>query len=72
MYDILQCALNIGTETFSNLTTSPYIPWDMNYLYDSVAKFRSDIGLAMGIGIFAFLGMTAVYVVINIIRSLFK
>lgn len=72
MYDIFHFALNVGMETFSEVMESPYIPWDLGYLYDSVSRFNSDIGTAMGVGVFAFIGMTVIYVAIRLISSLFK
>ena len=51
-----------------DITTQPYIPWNVEYLYSAVASFRSNIGAAINIGLWIFFIVAGVLCVISIIR----
>lgn len=56
--------------TYLSTYSNPYVPWDTNYLYDSINLFRSNIGSAFGIGITIFILISGIYLAISIVKGL--
>lgn len=50
------------------MLNNPYIPWNVNMLYDGINALRSNIGVAFNVGIGIFLVVTGIYIVIAIVN----
>lgn len=49
---------------------NPYVPWNVGLLYTAVGNLRSSIGVAFDIGIWIFMLVTGIYVVMKIVNSI--
>ena len=51
---------------------SGYVVWDPNMMVRGLNTIRDSVGTAFNVGIWVFLGITGLYAMISIIRSLFS
>lgn len=48
-----------------------YVVWDPNLMARGLEEMKDSVGIAFNVGIWVFLGITGLYAMISIIRSLF-
>lgn len=56
--------------TLLTVTYNPYIPWDTKVFERGIAVLRNNIGSAVTMGLYAFLILASIYVVVYIFRRI--
>lgn len=62
-------AILLGAGTVTNPTNTAYVPWNLDLLYDAIPTLWANIGVAFNIGLWIFIIITGVYLVIKIVGS---
>lgn len=60
-----------GGESGGESSGSGYVVWDPNMVARGLDNMSHSVGAAFNVGIWVFLGITGLYAMISIIRSLF-
>lgn len=71
-FDIMLLTGGGGPGNVTNPTNTAYVPWNLDYLYDAIPTLWGNIGMAFNIGIWIFIIMTGLYLLIKIVSSIGK